>query len=261
MATLAAVYDAQPAPRRPHDVIAVPGGRVGDRKPRPGPQAVNTWLTGSIVKNPGAVIEAAFAQADARDPSHERTWIVLVDGDHHQIERVRAEAARRRAAVHIVLDVVHVLEYLWTAAWCLHTAADPAAEDWVAARALQILAGHALQAADTIQTETDAAALAPDRRGGTDAAVRYLRGHAEFLCYDIALARGWPIATGVIEGAARHIVADRLEITGARWGLTGAEAILTLRTLINNGDLETYWQYHLTREHQRIHPNDHQVAA
>lgn len=259
MATLAAVYDAAPAPRRAHDVIAVPGGRSGDRAPRPGPHAVNTWRTASLAKQPGEVIAAAFAQAEARDPDHRRTWLVLVDGDPHQIERIRAEATRRAVEVHIICDVVHVIEYIWTAAWCFHAPGDPAAEDWVAARVLQILTGHATEAADSIAAQAEE--LAPEHRGGAETAVRYLRRHAEFLCYDTALARGWPIATGVIEGTARHLIADRFEIGGARWSLDGAEALLTLRALIDNGDFPRYWPFHLAREHQRIHPDDDNIAA
>jgi hypothetical protein len=74
-----------------------------------------------------------------------------------------------------------------------------------------------------------------------------------YLRYDTALASGWPIATGIVEGAARHLIADRLDITGARWSLAGAEAVLKLRALINNGDFEDYWRYHVTQEHQRHH--------
>src|ERR1035437_8916692 len=74
-----------------------------------------------------------------------------------------------------------------------------------------------------------------------------------YLNYPIALANGWPIATGVIEGACRHIVADRFDVTGARWGLAGAEAILKLRALRSNGDFETYWTWHLNRERHRVH--------
>jgi hypothetical protein len=80
----------------------------------------------------------------------------------------------------------------------------------------------------------------------------------EPLRYDQALDADWPIATGVIEGACRHLIADRLSIGGARWGLDGAEAILTLRAVIGNGDFEGYWQYHLEREHQRLHPGINQ---
>jgi hypothetical protein len=66
-------------------------------------------------------------------------------------------------------------------------------------------------------------------------------------------AKGWPIATGIIEGACRHIVKDRMDITGARWGLEGAEAILKLRAVIATGDFGAYWRFHLRREHERIH--------
>ena len=176
------------------------------------------------------------------------------DGAEHQLELIRAEAARRGAAIHIVIDIVHVLEYLWKAAWSLHAAGDPAAEDWVAARALAVLAGNSARAAAEITAEADAASLAGSQRTGADMCVRYLSGKQEFLRYDRALEAGWPIATGVIEGACRHLIADRLDIGGARWGLDGAEAVLTLRAVISTGDFEEYWRFHLAREHQRLYP-------
>ena len=81
----------------------------------------------------------------------------------------------------------------------------------------------------------------------------YLENNAERMRYHEYLQAGYPIATGVIEGACRHLVKDRLDITGARWGLESAEAVLKLRAMISNGDLEAYWSYHLGQEHQRIH--------
>jgi hypothetical protein len=97
MAALACVYDAAPAPRRPHDVIAVPGGRSGEREARRGPHATAKWLTGSVACDAREVIRAAFGQAEARDPGHARTWVVLADGDRHQTGLIEAEAARRPA--------------------------------------------------------------------------------------------------------------------------------------------------------------------
>jgi hypothetical protein len=254
MATLACVYDAEPAPRRPHDVIAPPGGRHGHRTLRPRPKAKAKWLAGSVEHDPAEVIAAAFGQAQARDPARRRTWVVLVDGACHQLDLIRAEAARRGVTIGIVIDLIHVLEYLWKAAWSLHAPADPAAEDWVAIKALAILAGDSARVADDITAETQAAGLTASQRHGADTCVRYLTSKHEFLRYDQALAAGWPIATGVIEGACRHLIGDRLDITGARWGLDGAEAILTLRAVISNGDFGEYWRFHLTREHQRLYP-------
>jgi hypothetical protein len=180
--------------------------------------------------------------------------VVLVDGAEHQLGLIRAEAARRGVTVHIVIDLIHVLEYIWKAAWSLHPAADPAAEDWAAARALAVLAGDSARVAAEITAEADAAGLTAGQRNGADTCVRYLAGKLEFLRYDQALAAGWPIATGVIEGACRHLIGDRLDITGARWGLEGAEAVLTLRAMISNGDFVEYWRFHLAREHQRLYP-------
>jgi hypothetical protein len=253
MATLACVYDAVPAVRRPHDVIAVPGGRSGGREVRRGPHATAKWLTGSVARDAGEVIAAAFGQAEGRDRQHVRTWVVLVDGDRHQIELAKAEAARRKVAIHIVVDLVHVLEYIWAAAWSFHAKDDPAAEDWVAGKALAVLAGRARHAAESIAAQADACGLADDRRTGVDACVRYLVNKQEYLRYDVALAAGWPIATGVVEGACRYLIGDRFGITGSRWSIEGAEAILRLRALQDNGDFDTYWAFHLAQEHHRVH--------
>jgi hypothetical protein len=96
------------------------------------------------------------------------------------------------------------------------------------------------------------------RRGGPSTApqpARRARGdrHIGRSGYPTALKRGWPIATGVIEGACRHLVKDRMDLTGARWGLDGAEAILKLHAISATGDFDEYWRFHLAQEHQRVH--------
>jgi hypothetical protein len=204
------------------------------------------------------VIAAAFGEAEARDPQHLRTRVVLVDGAEHQLALIRAEAPRRGTAIHIVTDLIHVLEYIWKAAWSLHDAGDPAAEDWVAARALAVLAGDSARTAREITAEAGLAGLTPSRRTGADACVRYLNARHEYLRYGQALAERRPIATGVIEGACRHLIAGRLDIGGASRGLDGAEAVLTLRAVLSNGDFAEYWSCHPAREHQRPYPGTKQ---
>ena len=71
------------------------------------------------------------------------------------------------------------------------------------------------------------------------------------FCYKDALDKGFPIASGVIEGACRHIINDRLDVTGARWSLKGAEAILRLRSLRSSGDFEKYWEHYKAQEKLR----------
>jgi hypothetical protein len=83
--------------------------------------------------------------------------------------------------------------------------------------------------------------------------VRYLTNNTEYLRYDQALASSWPIATGVVEGACRHLIGDRLAITGSRWASREPRPSSRLRAVIDNGDFETYWAFHMRREHHRVH--------
>lgn len=76
----------------------------------------------------------------------------------------------------------------------------------------------------------------------------YLLKYRDFLGYDQYLAAGYPIATGAIEGGCRHFVKDRMEFTGARWSLAGAEAALQLRAPRASGGFEAHWQFHLAQE-------------
>ncbi len=228
----------------PHDV---------NGPPAPGPVATGKWLTASVVDDAAEVLASIFDEAERRDPDHERTWVALLDGNNHQIERVTAEATARGVEVTVLIDFIHVLEYLWAAVWCFFAEGDPAAEAWVRDRALAILEGRAQQVASGIRRRASAAGLTKAKRTQADACARYLTNKASYLDYPTALSSGWPIATGVIEGACRYLVADRMDITGARWSATGAEAVLKLRAIRANGDFESYWHYHLERERQHVH--------
>ena len=141
----------------------------------------------------------------------------------------------------------------WKAAWSFFDKGEPAAEEWVAAQARKILHGKAGQVAAGIRRRATTYGYSPAERAGADECARYLDNKNGYLDYATALKKGWPIATGIIEGACRHIVKDRMDITGARWGLEGAEAILKLRAVIATGDFDAYWRFHLRREHERIH--------
>jgi len=141
----------------------------------------------------------------------------------------------------------------YKAAWSFFGKGEPAAEEWVADQARKILHGKARQVAAGIRRRATAYGYSPAERAGADECARYLENKQGYLGYATALAKGWPIATGIIEGACRHIVKDRMDITGARWGLEGAEAVLKLRALIATGDFDAYWRFHLRREHERIH--------
>jgi hypothetical protein len=214
----------------------------------------------SLVEDAAEVIAEAFDEAARRDPNHERTWVALVDGNRHQIATIEAEAACHGVLVCIVADLIHVIEYVWGAAWSFFDKADPAAEVWVGEQLVKILDGNPRQVAGGIRRRATTFGYNQSERAGADRCADYLTSLADHLRYDLALARGWPIATGVIEGACRHLVADRLDITGARWGLAGAEAILRLRAVTSNGDFDEYWRCHQHREHDRTHDSRYQQS-
>ena len=248
IAEVGAVYEIVPAVRTAAEVLS-----SSEEKTAPAPRAKAKWLTASVVQDAAAVVADIFQEAERRDPEHRRTWVALVDGNNHQLDRIQAEAKSRKVKIHVVVDFVHVLEYLWSAAWCFHKEADPAAEQWVHEKALAVLEGNAGIVAAAIRRKATRLQLDGDKRSSADRAANYLLNKRRYLDYPTALSSGWPIATGIIEGACRHLIKDRMDITGARWGLGGAEAILKLRAIRSNGDFDEYWTYHLTKERQRNH--------
>jgi len=251
MAEIVTVYELTPEPRTSAEILPDPDNPPAAAGTRP--KAKNKWLKASVTDDARAVIAEMFNEADRRDPEHKLTWVALVDGNNHQIDRIKAEARKRKITIPIVVDFIHVLEYLWSGCWCFFPEGDPAAERWVSDKARQVLDGRAGIVAAAIRRKATTLGLDANQRKNADRCADYLLAKRPYLDYPTALTTGSPIATGVIEGACRHLVKDRMDITGARWGLAGAEAILTLRALITNGDFDQYWTFHLAQEHRRVH--------
>jgi hypothetical protein len=249
MAEVGAVYDLAPVPRSPIDVLA----RKSVEASPAAPKAKGKWVTASVAREAAEVVGRVFEEACRRDPRRERRWVALVDGNNHQIERIKAEAGKHDVKVAIVVDLVHVLEYLWGAVWCFFAEGDPAAEGWVRDRALAVLQGQAGAVAAGVRRRATRARLARSKRTKADECARYLTNKAAYLDYPAALAAGWPVATGVIEGTCRYLVADRMDVTGARWSVDGAEAVLKLRAVRANDDWEAYWHFHQQQELRRVH--------
>lgn len=202
------------------------------------------------------MIRQTFEEALRRDPDRRRRWVVLVDGNKDQIATIRAVAREFGVVVTLVLDLIHVLEYLWKASSCFHADGTKDAETWVEQRLIGLLDGQSAgYLAKGMRRNAAARGLAVEDRRAVDDCAGYLVNNRKLLHYDRALRDGLPIGTGVIEGACRYLVKDRMDRTGARWSLEGAEAGLRLRALCTNRDFDTYWAFHLEREHQRTHPS------
>jgi hypothetical protein len=257
MAEVATVYTIEQWPRTIADVLHGLRDQRDKAAMRPRPTNKRVWA--SVAHTPQRVIEDAFAEAQRRDPEHRRRWIVLVDGNRDQLRRIQRTARRLGVAITIVLDLVHVIEYLWRAAHAFHADGTPEAEQWVDCRLHALLNGRSGgELAKSMRLMVKSHALTAPQAKPVERAAQYLVKNTNLLHYDRALADGLPIATGVIEGACRYLVKDRMGRTGARWSLTGAEAVLRLRALRTSGDFNDYWQFHLAKEHERTHGSRYQ---
>lgn len=138
MATVAALYSIERNVRSAESIMGI----KAEQDPSPKPRARNKRVWASVQRAPHEVTEEVFAEALRRDPERRRPWVMLVDGHEGQLEHIHAGIEHYRVEVMLILDFIHVLEYLWKAAWCFFTPGSEEAEQWVGDRALQILKGE-----------------------------------------------------------------------------------------------------------------------
>ena len=252
MATVAAVYTIEPFPRTPEQIVRnLARAEEDEAAPRPRPE--NKRVMASLARTPAEVVEEVFADASHRDPERTKTWVAVVDGNKTQLRLLEQQARQRGLDLTIVLDIIHVTEYLWKAGAVLNPAASVELEAWVQHRLLEVLRGRSSLVAAGMRRSATRRCLSKIERKPVDTCANYLLTYRPYLHYDDYLARGLPIASGVIEGACRHLVKDRMDLTGARWSLAGAEAVLRLRALRASQDFNEYWCFHEQQEHQRNH--------
>ena len=253
MAEIVAVADFTPAAREPEDIAAPPARRQA----HPGPKARDKWVSASITESIEDMIAAAYDEADRRDPQRTRQRVFLADGNKQQITAIEAQAGERGLKVPVLIDYIHVSGYLGKAAAALHPGNPAAAGQRADGQLLRVLHGRAKAVAATLASVARKTRANPRTRhpGLTDMdrAVTCLTNNQQHMKYDKALANGWPIATGMIEGACRFVIEDRFGITGARWSPDGAEVILKLRAVVVNGDLGDYMNYYKERYRAEHH--------
>lgn len=258
MATVATVYTVAPNEREPEDIISVLNSskdKISPEKSPPRPENKRVWA--SLEKSSKDVINEMFEEAQRRDPEHKREWVVLVDGAEHQMKLIKQAQRKHGVKVTIILDIIHVLEYLWKASYVFFEVGSEQSKKWVSQKALEILNGRAGLVAGGMKRKATMLNIDEDKRKNVDKCANYLNKYKPYLHYDKYLKGGYPIATGVIEGACRYLVKDRMEITGARWGLKNAEAVLKLRAIKTSQDADEYWDFHRGEEFKRNHRSEY----
>jgi hypothetical protein len=251
MATVATVYTIAPWVRTPEEIVheLQPTPLAASAHPRP--ERKRVWA--SLVQPPVAVIRQAFDEAARRAPQRTTPWVALVDGDPTPWCLLYEVAAAYGVELRVVLDLIHVVPSRWNAAHVFHPPGTPDAEVWVTTRLARLLRGRSQHVAAGMRRSATVRHLTEAQRAPVDQWAHYLLKYADFVHDDADLVAGFPIATGVIEGACRHLVKDRMALTGARWSLEGAEAVLRVRSVWVRGDCETSWRFHLEQEHRRHH--------
>jgi len=259
MSTVGSVYCIGRYERTADDVLnslRTKKGTQPDRAERDRPKPQFKQVFASVERKLEEVILMGFEEARKRDPHHRMECVVLVDGDHKQLRAIEAAAKKYDRKVRIIVDFIHLSEYIWKAAHALFGSKNTKEKEaWVLKRLERILEGHAGNVAAGVGRSAKRQGLTQKERAAVESCKRYILNHKKYMDYHKALQLGSPICTGVIEGACRYLVRDRMELTGCRWGLKGAEAMLKMRAIIVTGDFEEYWGYHLMKEKERNHEN------
>ena len=257
MATVAAVFTRAPWVRTPEQVVEslfrterqTPA--AGQTPPRP----ENKRVWASLLKGKTAVIEEVAQEMQRRDPQGIKTRVAVTDG-----ERALQILVEGTLGVTLILDLLHVLEKLWKAAYVFHAEGSLEAELWVLDRTLRILFGDVSQVVKGIRQSVTKRGLSGAKRKTLCGVADYLHRNRARMRYDEYLAKGWPIASGPVEGACKNLIKDRMERSGMRWTEEMAEAIVQLRAIYLSGDFDRYWSFHIAKDQQRLHPGHWSVV-
>lgn len=254
MACVGAVYTIEPFVRSADDILdeVLRDERAGDR---PEPQHKHVWaemtrrVGDEVVNAKDSLFARLEVEAAVRNPDHSRPVICLLDG-----ERALWDMQREHFSGAVgILDLFHVLERLWAVAHCFHAEGSDGARQYVEERLRDLLQGRVGYVIGGLRRRLNGGRLSGPKRKVIRSAVEYLANNREHLRYDEYLAKGYPIGSGVAEGACRHLVKDRLEQTGMRWTVEGSQAMLHVRALYLNGQWEEFLEYRVEQEQTRLY--------
>ncbi len=262
-AIVTTVYTIAAAPRTAEEVVASLYGqkKQDDESPassskRPRPQNKHIWAT---LEGKDVALARLAQQVAPREGNHIQHRVALCDG---------CPALQTRIESHfpdftLILDFIHANEYMWDVAnsWLGET--NEQRDKWMRAHTLQLLTGETKQVIAALRELTQEPQCTASQRTQLNKTANYFERNLPYMDYSTCLAKGWPIASGVIEGACRHLVKDRCELSGMRWLQQGAENLLRLRAVAENGDWDTYHTFRKHQRHQRLYnsPFPNQTAA
>jgi hypothetical protein len=258
MATVATVYSVDRYRRTPEEVVAALFRDAPEPwHDRPQPQHKEVWASLPRDEVPGSGIDRAFAwmigelylRGRAKDKN--KPLVFLSDGQETLWDAC-AEWLPERAVG--ILDLLHVTPRLWQAAHVFHAEGSRKAEDFVRDRLLRVLRGEAAGVIRGLREMATKRGLAGTKKKTLTTVCAYLEANLERMHYDEYLTAGYPIASGVVEGACRHLVKDRMERAGMHWTIAGAQGMLAVRSIYVSGLWDEYQQCRIAGETEKLYP-------
>jgi len=261
MAIVGAVYTVNRYVRTPEEMVATLFGDNRDRpkpqRPQPCHKQTMASLTRTNASGTLSGIDETYLwiaeEVWRRNRGCVKEMVHLCDGQE-SLWNARHEYLLTRNSTDI-LDLLHVTPRLWQAAHVFHKEASPAAEQFVRQRLLRVLQGKGEWVVRGLREMATKRGLTGNKKATLSKVCAYLDNNRDRMRYDEYLAKGYPIASGVIEGACRHLVKDRMERAGMHWTRKGAQAMLDLRSVYNNGDWDPYQGYNIQRETTQLYPH------
>jgi hypothetical protein len=215
------------------------------------PKAQQIRRLASLAQPKQQVVEELVRDASARDPQSRRPWVVVMDGALG-LWAVVASVLHGIEFVGI-LDIIHVVEYLWAAGNALHGDSSEAATSWVRHHLVRLLQGHVGRVIGGLKQTRSKRQLTAGQQKALTHAITYFENHRRWMQYDVYLKAGYPIGSGVVESTCGHTVKDRMEGSGRRWSIPGAESTLLLRSIMTSHDWDAYWESHMQQERTRLY--------
>jgi hypothetical protein len=223
------------------------------------PKGQNIRRLASLERSKTEIVQVIVQDAKARDPQRKRPWVIVMDG---ALGLWAVIAAVLEGFEYVgILDIIHVVEYLWKAGNALYGEGTAETKRWVYNHLLSLLRGHVGRVIGGLKQTLNKRTLKSGQRKALKDAIRYFDNHRQWMHYDEYLKAGYPIGSGVVESTCAHTVKDRMEGTGRRWSIEGAESTLLLRSVYTSGDWDAYWDAHMKQERTRLYGRTLDVLA
>ena len=191
-----------------------------------------------------------------RDATASKPIVILTDGDWKLIDDIEATMLNKgvqKRVIARILDIIHLLEYIWKVANAVWGEKHPEREKWVKRQLLLLLESQTEQVISHWQDLSENEERSQSQKETIERSVTYLSNHREMVDYKAYLQQGLPISTGIVESACGHLVKTRMEQNGMRWSHQGAQAVLDTRATYKNGDWDDFMEYFIVKEQRRLY--------